>query len=43
MPPVIETESVKAIQPEKSKSVAATPPKGIESVHSIPFYNTESH
>ena len=42
MPPVIETESVKAIQPEKSKSVAATPPKGTESIQSVSLYNTES-
>ena len=40
---VIKTESVKATQLKETGSAAATPFKGIESVHSIPFYNTESH
>jgi len=38
-----ETESMKATQLEKFKSAAVTPPKGIESIHSVPFYNTENH
>ena len=42
-PIIIEIESVKATQLNEIKNVTATPPKGIESVHSVPFYNTESH
>ena len=30
-------------QPQEIKNTAATPFKGIESVHSVPLYNTESH
>ena len=42
-PIIIETESVKATQPEETKSAVATPFKGTESVHSVPLYNTKSH
>ena len=38
-----ETESMKAAQPQKFKSVAATPLKGTKSIHSVSFYNIESH
>jgi len=37
------TESIKTIQQQKSKNMAITPPKGTESVHNIPPYNTENH
>ena len=36
-------ESMKVTQLQKSRNTATTPPKGTESVHSVPFYNTESH
>ena len=36
-------ENIKVTQLEESESVAATPPKGIESIHSVPFYNIENH
>jgi len=42
-PIITKAENMKATQPEKTKSIAATLLKGIESVHSIPPYNTESH
>ena len=42
-PIVIKAESMKMTQPKKIGNVAATPPKGIESVHSVPLYDTECH
>jgi len=40
---VTETENVKVTQLKETKNAAATPPKGIKSVHSVPFYNAESY
>ena len=37
------TESMKVTQLKRSGSAAATPPKGTESVHSVPPHDTESH
>jgi len=42
-PIIIKTESMKVTQLKKTKNAAATPPRGIKSVYSVPFYNTESH
>ena len=42
-PIVTKTESVKATQLKETKSAAATPPKGTESVHSVPLYNIKSY
>ena len=42
-PIIIKTENVKATQLKETKSAAATPPEGIESVHNIPLYDIESH
>ena len=36
-------ESVKVAQPQEFRSVATTPPKEIESVYNVSFYNTKSH
>ena len=37
------TESIKVTQLQEFKNAATTPLRGIESVHSVPPYNTESH
>ena len=42
-PIIIEIESMKATQLEKTKNIAATPPKGTESIYSVFLYNTISH
>ena len=42
-PIVIKTESVKVTQLKKIGSVVTTPPKGIESIYSVSFYDTKSH
>ena len=42
-PIITETKNVKAVQLKEIKNVETTPPKGIESVHSVSFYNTKSH
>ena len=36
-------ESIKVMQSQESRNTAATPPKGIESVHSVPPYDIKSH
>ena len=42
-PIIIKVESVKATQPERTKSTETTPLKGTERVHSVPFYNIKSY
>ena len=42
-PIITEIESMKATQLTGSKSAVTTPPGGTERVHSVPFYNIESH
>ena len=36
-------KSIKATQLQEFGSAIVTPPKGTESVYSVPLYNTESH
>ena len=36
-------KSIKATQPQKFRNAVATPPKGIEIIYSVFFYNAESH
>ena len=42
-PIITGAESIKATQPKKTRSAAATPFKRTKRVHSVPLYNTESH